>query len=186
MFHKKKGLGMEHNELDEKKQRILQKLSRLPRYMLQLHGRENIAEFILHELGKQECFNLNRAAYVVDNPDFDCLQGIAGYARDEEYGIIDKDIWDDPDSFSTHMKSCSYNGKVREFKKGSHIKQGLSEKEIVDQVAKDLGFDNPSYYSWPVKNDNHGILLYQKHDLDACDCDYLLDGLCLMGFCPIY
>lgn len=174
-----------NEDLEEKKRRILQKLSCLPRRMLQLHGRDNIAEFILHELSRQDCFNLDRVAYVIDNPDFNCLKGVAGYARDEEY-VPDKEIWDAPDTFSEHMKSCSYNCKVRDFQKESGIKQGMSEVQIVKEVAKDLGFEQPSYYSWPLKNDNQGLLLYQKHDQDECDCDYLLDGLCLIGFCPIY
>lgn len=178
---------MKHNDhLAKKKQDILHHLCCLPRRMLQLYGRENVAEFILHELGKQNCFNLERAAYIIDNPDFNCLKGVAGYAREEELSLSEKDIWDDPDAFSDHMKNCSFNCKVRELSKESCVKKGLDDKRIVEEVAADLGFENPSFYAWPLKNDNHGILLYQKHEQEECDCNYLLDGLCLIGFCPVF
>lgn len=177
---------MKHTEeLEEKKRKILQRISKLPRRMLQLYGRENSAEFILHELGKQDCFNLDRAAYIIDNPDFDCMKGIAGYCRGEEYGS-EKEIWDDPETFTEHMKTCPYNTLVRNFIKESRKKQGLSDEQIVQEIAQDLGFDHPSFYSWPMKHDNQGILMYQKHDPEECDCDYLLDGLCLIGFCPVF
>lgn len=179
---------MKHDDrLEEKKRSILNRLSKLPRKILQFHGRENTAEFILHELGRNDCFNLERAAYIIDNPDFDCTKGVAGYCRQEEYNTDkDIDIWDDADNFSKHMQSCPYNMQVRSFTKPSYFKQGKSEEDIVKTIAQDLGFDHPSYYAWPMKHDNHGILLYQKHEQDECDCDYLLDGLCLIGFCPVF
>ena len=59
---------------------ILNTLSKLPRKMLSLKGQENVTEFVLHELCHKNCFNLDKAAYFVDNPDFDCLKGMAGFA----------------------------------------------------------------------------------------------------------
>lgn len=177
---------MKNDNLDEKKYKLLQRLSKLPRRILQMHGRDNVAEFLLHELGNQECFNLDRVAYVIDNPDFDCIKGVAGYCREEEYHKDNNTIWDDAESFSAHMQKCPYNNKVRKFQRASGVKQGRSDQEIVEAIAQELGFDKPSYYAWNLKHDNHGILLYQKHDNEECDCDYLLDGLCMIGFCPVF
>lgn len=177
---------MKHKDiLDDKIRKIMHSLSCLPRKVLQLHGRDNVTEFILHELGNQDCFNLERAAYVVDNPDFNCLKGIAGYCRPEAY-TSEKTIWDEPDSFSEYMKNASYNKKVRCFCESSHLKQGETDTQIVEKIAPILGFKNPSFYAWKMKYDNHGILLYEKADQQKCDCDYLLDGLCFIGFSPVF
>ena len=65
----------------ERQNRMLHHLAQLPRLMIDVHGRDNISEFILHELCSEPCFNLRKAAYLVDNPDFNCLRGVAGFAR---------------------------------------------------------------------------------------------------------
>ena len=169
----------------ERKQRIAHLLSSLPRKILGLYDRENVIEFVLHELGRQDCFDLEKAAYVVDNPDFDCLKGVAGFLRPEAYDLK-CDIWSDPDSFSNHMKQSQYNNTVRCYQRESCLKKGRKSNQIVEEIAHDLGFEHPSFYSWDMKHDNHGILLYEKSENAECDCDYLLDGLCMIGFCPLF
>ncbi len=176
---------MERKDPRDKKQRIVHFLSSLPRKILGLHGRGNVVEFVLHELGRQECFDLEKAAYVIDNPDFDCLKGIAGFLRPEAFDLK-YDIWADPDDFSEHMKKSEYNKKVRCYQRESCVKKGEKNDQIVKEIAHDLGFEHPFYYVWQMKHDNQGILLYEKHDDAKCDCDYLLDGLCLIGFCPVF
>ena len=160
-------------------------LSYLPRMILQLDERDNVTEFILHELCKSDCFNLKRAAYVIDNPDFDCLKGVAGYCKEEMFSS-EKNIWDQPDLFSEHMKKASYNNKIRAFSKPSFLKKGESGEAIVQEIASDINFKTPSFYAWPMQHDNQGLLIYEKMDNDTCDCDYLLEGLCIIGFCPIF
>jgi hypothetical protein len=177
MKHKKK--------TRQKKRDVTQHLARLPRKILQLHGRDNIAEFVLHELSNEDCFNLDRIAYVIDNPDFNCLKGIAGYCRPESYSGK-TNIWQEPDTFSEHMKKSAFNNKVRHFCTESHFKRGESDKQVVSAIAHELDFTAPSFYAWIMKHDNHGILLYEKSDQTECDCDYLLEGLCLIGFCPVF
>ncbi len=169
----------------DRKQRIAHLLSSLPRKILGLHGRDNVIEFVLHELGNPECFDLEKAAYIVDNPDFDCLKGVAGFCRPEAYQAK-KNIWDEPEEFSKHMLTSQYNNKVRSFYKHSCIKKGEPQEKIIQDIAHDLGFEHPSFYAWQMKHNNQGLLLYEKHDDTACDCDYLLEGLCLIGFCPIF
>lgn len=173
------------DSLAERKRAIMELLSSLPRKILGLHGRDNVVEFVLHELGRQECFDLEKAAYVIDNPDFDCLKGVAGFKRPEAYSF-ESDIWKDPENFSAHMKKSDYNNHVRCYHRNSGVKNGEKDEAIVQEIAHDLGFDKPFYYSWNMKHDNHGILLYEKHDAADCDCDYLLEGLCLIGFCPVF
>ncbi len=172
--------------LEQKKQKIMHCLSCLPRKILKLHGRDNVIEFVMHELGLKDHFDLEKTAYIIDNPDFNCLKGVAGVSRSELYQPK-QDIWDEPEDFSVHMQNAPYNKQVRCFSKESCVRNGQTDEQIVEQFASDLGFEHPSFYSWPMKHDNHGILLYEKaeHD-DHCDCEYLLEGLSLIGFCPVF
>ncbi len=171
-------------EQNEKKRKIADCLSCLPRKILDLHGQENVIEFVLHELGREDCFNLEKAAYIIDNPDFNTIKGVAGFDRSEAFQ--GENIWKNPIDFSKHMSNSSYNKKIRGFHKPSCIKKNENNEKVVNEIAHDLGFDHPLFYSWNMKYDNHGLLLYEKHDTDECDCDYLLEGLSLIGFCPIF
>lgn len=171
--------------LGTKKLTIAHNLSCLPRKILKLYGRDNLAEFVMHELGKQDCFDLERVAYIIDNPDFNWLKGVAGLSRLEAYQPK-RNIWDEPEEFTAHMKQSPYNNKVRSFSKESGLKRGDSDTNIVKKFAADLGFEHPSFYAWPMKHDNHGILLYEKATNEPCDCEYLLEGLSLIGFCPVF
>lgn len=172
------------SDAQERKKRLADCLSYLPRRVLQLHGRDNVAEFVLHELGRKDHFNLRKAAYIVDNPDFDCLKGVAGYYNQEQYNGTN--IWDQPDIFSQYMEQSPYNTSVRNFQTHSCRRKGCSDEQTVHEVADTLGFSHPKYYGYDLKHNNHGILLYEREDEDSCDCDYLLQGLCVIGFCPIF
>jgi len=175
---------MKRHRTSRKKRHVTHHLAQLPRKMLQLQGRDNVTEFVLHELGDEDCFNLERVAYVIDNPDFNCLKGIAGYCRPEAYQAK-KSIWEEPDVFSAHMQKSPFNNKIRHFSKPSRVRHGESDKKIVTAIAPDLGFSKPSFYAWRMKHDNHGILLFEKNE-DEHEYDYLLEGLCLIGFCPVF
>ncbi len=123
--------------------------------------------------------------YIVDNPDFDCLKGVAGFSSKELYRG-NKDIWDEPESFSDYMAQCSYNNQVRGLEKASCKRKGCSDEQTVQEIADNLGFTNPKWCAWDMKYDNHGLLLYEKVEDDSNDTEYLSNGLCLVGFCPIF
>ena len=59
-------------------------LSILPQQILSHSWNENMSEFVLHEICNQSVLT-TKAAFLVDNPDFDCLKGVAGYSTDEAY-----------------------------------------------------------------------------------------------------
>lgn len=166
---------------------MLSRLSSLPRKMLSLKGHENITEFVLHELCNKQCFDLSKAAYFVDNPDFDCLKGVAGFCAVEAYNP-ETNIWANPSAFSTHMQGSQFNQKVRTITHKSMRKDNKKDQEIVDRVARELNLQTPGYYSWDMKHDNHGLLIYERQckEGDSCDVDSVLNGLSLLGFCPIF
>lgn len=172
---------MEQKDQLPRYQEFLKWYINLPNKMLSLHSKDNLTEFVLHALCNEQCFNLEKAAYFIDNADFDCVKGIAGYDRPEEY-VKPVNIWNTPDEFSDHMKKCNFNKIVRSIEKGSFKKANSSQKGIAE-LAQGLGFQNPKFFKWNVKHDNEGILVFQAgENFD----EQLLEGLSLLGFCPVF
>ncbi len=176
---------MEEAKKLERQNRILQRLARIPRMMVYVHGRDDLSEFILHELCSEECFNLRKAAYFVDNPDFNCLRGVAGFSSDEAFHDIEK-MWQEPDAFSSFIVQAPFNNQVRSINFDS-LRNKMSEQEVMRDMAHRLGFTSCAHCSWNMRHDNHGILMYEKTDpSDTIVDEHIVDGISLLNFCPIF
>lgn len=176
---------MKKEQVSERHYKMLDHLSHLPRRILSLSGTDNITEFVLHDLCGKECFNFSKAAYFIDNPDFNCLKGIAGFSMQNEQKCSDR--WQKPDQFSDHMRGCQFNQQVRQVMRCSLKGNNESDEKIAGELAHDLGFKAHNYCSWNMKHDNHGLFLYEKAEQDdIINDDYLLNGLCLLSFCPVF
>ena len=176
---------MKRGDVSECRLKVLHSLSRLPQRMLEMHGRENIAELVLHELASHACLNFERAAYLVDNPDFDCLKGLAGFCCDESYASDAGDSWLDVDGFSQHVQSAPFNQRVRAYSRPSFRRRGASDKEAAGALASELGMQTHAFHVWSMKNDNYGLLVYEPGANDAQDNDYLVSAVSLLSFCPV-
>jgi hypothetical protein len=177
---------MKREELLDKQNKMLICLTGLPKKILSLHGAENVTEFVLHDLCNECCFNLSRAAYFVDNPDFNCTKGIAGFCRDE---IRDKcsGIWDDPQAFSRCMQSSLFNQKVRHINEISLKNAGYDQDVLAKKLAEDLDFKHYTYCSWTMKHDNNGFVIFEKAEPQETFADeHVLSGVTLLSFCPIF
>lgn len=164
---------------------MLTLLCKLPKKILQVHGAENVTEFVLHELCDEHCFNLTRAAYFVDNPDFDCMKGVAGFSRDQAYSC--KELWDKPVEFSKHMEDSQFNKLVRNMMRGSLKKNNEQPDDIAQTIAQELGFTNHAFCSWNMKYDNAGFIVFEKADEeDTLINDHAEHGFSLLGFCPVF
>ncbi len=179
---------MKPEELLARQYQIANSLSFLPRKMLSLHGsQDDSTVFVLHELCNEHCFNFNKAAYFVDNPDFNCLKGVAGLSRTEAMIIDSNDIWEKPELFSQHMQQASFNQRVRNLNNCSIKKGKEPESEVAGKIATDLGMKNFNWCSWDSKYNNHGLFIFEPINYSepiAQDC--LLNGLSLLSFCPIH
>ncbi len=165
---------------------ILKYLSKIPQKMVSVHGIENTPEFVLHELCNENCFNIVRAAYFVDNPDFDHLKGVAGFCATEAYTDHDT-MWHEPDTFTLYMRSCPFNQTVRSCNKQSIRKNGHVRDTVVQDIADNLGFSKPDLLEWKLKHDNHGLLLYDAQNFDnKVMHEYLQNGVHLLSFCPVF
>lgn len=177
---------MNRDELLQKHCALLKTITTLPKKIVSLHGSENLSEFILHELCNQECFDLPRAAYFVDNKDFDVLKGVAGFCR-LDFGTSCKLDWANPDIFTASMQASPFNQKVRSLSKQSFKNDQKLQEEIAQDIAANLGFKQHAYCSWPLKHDNNGLLLYEKtSNENPFVQDHLADALSLLSFTPIF
>lgn len=166
---------------------LLEYVSVLPQKVLSLHGYENIPEFLLHDLCHEECFGVDRVAYFVDNPDFDHMKGVAGFLRGEHYNDLDQ-LWGSPEKFNKHMdNNARFHEHVRSFECNSLTRENKSEHDFAGEVAEQFSFSNPTISMWRLKNDNNGVVMFEKKGMWT---DILmrqfLNSLHLLGFCPIY
>ncbi len=170
---------------NERIHQILLKTAHVPKHLIHHYERNNVAEFVLHSLGNQECFNLSKAAYFIDNPDFNHLQGIAGYHVNEAYK---ENHWETPDIFSQHMQTTPFNQTVRGLSLPSIQKNKKSQQDVAHELAYSLGIEKPNFLSWPVKYENYGFLVFEPSPED--DPEFLQEqleiGAHLLGFCPIF
>jgi len=177
---------MDHKSDLKRHKHMLHCLTSLPRKIIAVHELDNVPEFVLQDICDESCFNIIRAAYFVDNPDFNHLKGVAGFCRDEAVEAVD-DIWEDPESFSKFMDESQFNQKVRNILVESIEANNHKHEQIVDKLAPQLQFENPAWCSWDLKHYNHGLIIYEKADLgdDVFD-EHFINTLHLLGFCAIH
>lgn len=169
----------------ERQKNVLERLSSLPRKILSLHGGANSTDLVLHELCHEQCFNIDKAAYFIDNPDFDCLRGIAGYCK-HEVEVSESDIWQDPEIFTTRAHETPFNRTVRQIMQESGVRRKKNEHEVMSTIAQQLNFSRHGLYFWQMKHDNHGIFIYERAiDFDSDYDKFLPEGITLLSFCPI-
>lgn len=175
---------MLHSHVPEAYHRLMSRLSSLPKKMLSLHGHDYVAHFVMHELCNESLLNLSRAAYLVDNQDFNCLQGVSGFCKQEAYKAS-CDIWNNQKAFLDHLNHSEFNKEVKNFNQKSLNNKSTPEDSRIQEIARSLKIENPGYYSWDMKHDNHGIFIFQKNDVPSSMLEYLSDTVCLLGFCPV-
>jgi len=171
------------NEID-----LASNLSCLLHKVLNFHEVDGLSQMVLHELGHEDQFNFNKATYLVDNPDFNHLLGVAGYSNDECHYHQD-DLWQDPYSFIKDMESAKYHNEVKNYLNDSLRRKdiNLNNSKEVKELGAFLGLKKPEYFSWNSKNGNHGILLFepQEQEQSTWRVSFLHNIAALLSFCGI-
>lgn len=145
--------------------RIFEKLTEIPSKILLHNEVQDLPQIVLHDLLDDNAFNFNKAVYLVDNPDFDCLKGVAGYSS-EECKFHKHDVWEDPDHFHQDMEQANFNSQLKQF-----LRNGLKRKDInthdeddLTQLGQSLGLKNPSFLTWKMRHGNNGILIFETSE----------------------
>lgn len=167
---------------------VLKHLSLLPKRIVLLHCKEqehhNISDFVLHDFCDESCFDFNKAAYFVDNPDFNYLKGISGISKEDGTCSDHKVVWEDPDEFIGLLKKSPFNKKVRSIEQCSLQSDDMHK---LQELAEQLSFHNYDYCTWQMKHGNRGILLFEKHDNTEPHLveEHLPQCVYLLSLCPV-
>ena len=164
---------------------LLNQLGQVSRNLIGNHHLENLSEFFLHELCSRQMFDISKAAYLVNNPDFVCLKGVAGYDKNKSF--VSGNNWHLPKDFTQHMKESDFNNKVRALYQRSLQLDGLvvDQKEL-HRLADYFEIENPVYQLWNMKHANHGLLIFQKPTEENLKHEYLMHFTPMFSFCSVF
>ncbi len=178
-----------NEDLFVRQEGIVHRVAKLPHKILQFHDVDGLAQMILHELSHKPIFNLKKATYLVDNPDFDHLIGVAGFCCAECHHHKE-DLWQTPHSFVTDMENATFHNDVKKFLKNSLRRKdiNLNDSEDIIGLAHFLGMQQPGYFSWNMKHGNHGVLIFDKGEQEFPDWkkQFLMNAAALLSFGPIF
>ena len=179
---------MKRNEGDvpEEYSNCLDSVLHIPHKILKYHDVDHLPQLVLHHLGHEKCFDFTKAAYFVDNPDFDHFVGVAGFSKDELSRYHDN-LWDDPHIAGASIKKIAFSDQVGNILRASFKKKHIdfhNDKEV-KSLGKELGMSNPQFVSWDMKHGNHGLLIFEGRELSDKIRKVLEQAVAFLGFCPI-
>ncbi len=165
---------------------LLQNLAHLPKKIVALEGIEHTPSFVLHELCGEKAFNLSKAAFFIDNPDFNHFKGVAGYEASTAFGNAEQK-WQDPHAFINHIQNTTFNKLVLNSVQASILRDGEIDPFKAQELASKLGIKVPAFRAWEMKHDNFGFLIYEfaGQSLDGVE-EHLYNSLYLLNFCPLF
>jgi hypothetical protein len=160
---------------------LVSRLSTLPKRIVSIRDADYLAELVFCELCGQNCFDLKKAAYFLDNPDFDCCKGIVGI-NTSEFPLPIAEVWDNPAPVSEQLRRAPFYQKVRAVQHASATKN--NSDYVLAEIAKMLGIENPHFCICHARHDNHGILISEQ-PVDEEVSEYLEHGVSILGLCPL-
>jgi hypothetical protein len=164
---------------------LIVRLLNLPHKILFHHELDGLANMVLHELGHDDFLGFDKACYFVDNPDFDCIKGIAGY-HSCECKFHKPDLWSEPHAFMKDMEDAQFHRKLMSFNNKSlaRKKEGCVDGEMIYSLGKTLGLQDPHGCYWKMKHGNNGILIFEGKSMPCVKRRNLLEHIvALLSFC---
>jgi len=167
-----------------KERDLLHKLGGFSKSIFNNHHLDNLSEFVLHDLCSQNLFNISKAAYFINNPDFSCMKGIVGYYHPESFSAGNS--WDTIKDFSSHMQQSNFNKKVRSiYDKSIVFDKNGSEKKNIYNLADQLEIVNPMYHVWNAKYDNQGLLIFETPQDNEIH-EHIERFMPILSFCSVF
>lgn len=176
---------MEHRNHTNKERELLSRLGNCSKNMAQHHHLENLSEFVLHDVCSADLFNIKKAAYLVNNPDFTCLKGVAGYHHQESFPKGHG--WEHQDEFTSHMKQSNFNQKVRSVLNSSiTLDGGRLQQDAVHSLAEQFQINDPRFHIWSMKHDNQGLFIFEGTQEAYMAHDHLINFLYMLSFSSVF
>lgn len=164
---------------------LLQRLGGVSSNVANNHHLENLSEFVLHDLCSQDLFRVVKAAYLVNNPDFNCMKGVAGYNKQESFSKGNN--WDNQREFTSHMHHSLFNQKVRQISDVDILNASkILDKKHLHKLSDHLEIEYPEFHVWDMKYNNQGLLIFEKEDRNDALFDHLGHFTSMFSFCPIF
>jgi len=176
---------MDNRKKQNNQASLLNHLGNSSKHIVEHHHRDNLSEFVLHDLCSDRGFNIRKAAYLVNNPDFSCLKGVTGYYHTE---IFSGDTWQNPKDFSSHMLKSSFNQHVRSYTDASlpAINSKDFSKKQLHALVDFLEIEDAAYHIWQSKHNNQGLFIFERpQDIAVAD-EHLYNFLHMLSFCPVF
>lgn len=164
---------------------LVKTLINLPHKILHHHEVDGLAQIVLHELGFH--LGLRRASYLIDNPDFSCLRGIAGYCQ-KECKVGAQDLWKDPHGTALNIDQTIFHSQIKQFLDNTVKRQeGVCQIDELQKLGKTLGINDPKVHTWTMRHGNLGVLIFEEDDDSVCKKapDVLEHAVALLGLCPV-
>ena len=164
---------------------LLGHLGNSSKYMIQHHHRDNLSEFVLHDLCSEQGFKIRKAAYLINNPDFNCLKGVAGFYHPE---IFPGMVWQNPKDFTSHMLKSPFNQHVRSYTDTSlpAISSKVFSKKELQGIVDYLEIEDAAYHTWQSKHNNQGLFIFERPQDVIVSQDHLYNFLHMLSFCPVF
>ncbi len=169
--------------LESHEGQMITRLLDLPHKILSHHDTDGIEQLILYELAQEQSFGFDKASYLIDNPDFDCLKGVAGYDR-SQCRLSVTNPWENPRASVLDLKNAQFNQQVLTLSQNSLCSRTPAvDSDSIKELSGALGMRNPSFVTWKMKHGNHGILLFEEGDKPHARRDLLQHFVALLGLC---
>lgn len=161
---------------------FIEYLTQLGKSIVTNYEQKILAQAVLHHLGHELKFNFQKIAYVVENPDFHQVIGVAGYHKDE-CTLHSENIWSDLEEFTNQMQNSSFNNQVIAI---SDLSEDTTEKKI-QTISTSLEMPHCECISWNMRHGNQGFFLFESSEnLDPWIKRILENTVSLLSFCPIH
>lgn len=167
--------------------KVWQVLLDLPDKIIKNHETEGLATLVLHDLGLSDRIGFRRACYLIDNPDFGCLKGVACFCQ-AYASQCSNDPWQNPVDFVKGIEQSSFYGDMQKFiVENVEREQGSCKLASLNTIGTKLGMIEPHVVTWDMRHGNKGILIYEEDEKATCKCNPgLLEKLCaLLGLCHL-
>jgi len=136
---------------------LVSDLLKIPQHILMHSHILGLADLLVGNLSSKRYFNLKKSAYLLNNPEFDCIKGISGVEH-QDLGDWDNH-WDNPLDKIEKLSNSLFNQKIKNLNSCSLLKHSEEQNtESLIKFAEDqFGFKQPAFISWQGKHGNHGI-----------------------------
>lgn len=163
-------------------QELMNLFYQIPHKIMKHHDVEGVAQLVLADVSRNLGFK--RASYLIDNPDFGCLKGIAGFCQNQNNN---DDFWQDPQNALKVADQAAFHASIKQFLHESMQRtQGVCALDDLKKLGNILGISQPRVHTWKMRHGNTGILIYEKGE-QGTDAEEILErATALLGLCPIH